>query len=181
MWVFDTKCTVLKFPSLSRWIRTIGLKTKWETAKARKAFFSLSGWSGKDVAACLRRIEGVWGLEFVQAGANEHLLRQVREDDMKSSATPQDNVGQQWHMMTLWWQYSTWKWWTTRRTERETAIKQDWKRWFVKTEVLRLIQVARPCLGLVEVGSYLEFSVNPKLGSSIWAGNVKDTCAVFDC
>ena len=59
--------------------------------------------------------------------------------------------------------------------------KQDWKRCSVKTEVLRLIQVARPCLGLVEVGSYLEFSVNPKLGSSIWAGNVKDTRAVFDC
>lgn len=35
--------------------------------------------------------------------------------------------------------------------------------------------------GSVEVGSYLEFSVNPKLGSSIWAGNAKDTCAVFDC
>lgn len=113
---------VLKFPSLSRWIRTIGLKTKWETAKARKAFFSLSGWSGKDVAACLRRIEGVWGLEFVDPGANEHLLRQVREDDMKSSATPQDNVGQQWHI-----QYVKMM---DNENNGKGDSKQDWKRCF---------------------------------------------------
>ena len=72
-------------------------------------------------------------MEFVQAGANEHLLRQVREDDMKSSATPQDTVrendGQQGEQ---------------RGRQQSSRIGKDVS---VKTEVLRLIQVARPCLG----------------------------------
>lgn len=45
-----------------------------------------------------------------------------------------------------------------------------------KTEVLRLIQVARPCLRLVEVGSFLESRLSePQTWIFNLGRNVKDT------